>query len=468
VISAVRTAAGVRAGQLRAAAVVDRALDAIAAGDGALNAFTEVTAARARAEAAAVDRAVAAGRHAGPLAGVPFGAKNLFDIDGLVTLAGAAIRRSAPAAARDAHLVRRLHAAGAVLIGATNMDEFAFGFTTENSHYGATRNPHDPSRIAGGSSGGSAAAVAAGMVPLALGTDTNGSVRVPAALCGVFGLKPSFGRLSRRGAFPFVGSLDHAGLFARDVADLALAYDVAQGEDREDGAQASRAAEPVSGTLAGGIAGLRLAVATGHFASGARPEAFAAVEIAARAIGVTTRTDWPLAAEARAAAILVTLAEGGSLHLLELRRRAAAYDPLTRDRFLAGALLPAHWLLRAQRARAAARAAALRLFDEADVLLTPAVPHVATPIGQDSIEIDGAAVPLRPNLGLFAAPVSSLGLPALVVPLADPAAADAPGGLPVGVQLVAAPWCEDLLFRVAAALERAGIARCPEPRSMTP
>lgn len=467
-ISAARIAAAVRAGRLRAADVTERVLEVVAARDGVLNAFTEVTAARARAEAAAVDHTVAAGRDPGPLAGVPFAAKNLFDIAGLATLAGAAIRRGAAPATRDAHLLRRLHAAGAVLIGATNMDEFAFGFTTENSHFGPTRNPHDPTRIAGGSSGGSAAAVAAGMAPLALGTDTNGSVRVPAALCGVFGLKPGFGRLSRGGVFPFVGSLDHAGLLARDVADLALAYDAAQGSDPEDEAQVPRAPEPVSGTLGAGIAGLRLAVATGHFARGARPEAFAAVEIAARALGATARTDWRLASEARAAAILVTLAEAGSLHLPELRRRAAAYDPLTRDRFLAGALLPAHWLLRAQRARAAARAAALRLFDEVDVLLTPAVPHAATPIGQDSIEIDGEAVPLRPNLGLFAAPVSSLGLPALAVPLADPAAAGAPGSLPVGVQLVAAPWREDLLFRVAAALERAGIAACPEPRSMTP
>ena len=153
---------------------------------------------------------------------------------GVTTLAGSIIERDKPPASRDATLVERLGAAGAVLVGALNMDEYAYGFTTENSHYGPTRNPHDPTRVAGGSSGGSAAAVAAGLVPLSLGSDTNGSIRVPAALCGVYGLKPTFGRLSRQGVYPFVHSLDHTGPFARTVRDLAAAYDVLQGPDPLD------------------------------------------------------------------------------------------------------------------------------------------------------------------------------------------------------------------------------------------
>jgi AtzE family amidohydrolase len=460
-ISAAATAAAIRAGTQKALEVTEQALADIAARDGAYNAFTEVTAARARAEAAAVDAAVAAGRNPGPLAGVPYAVKNLFDLAGITTLAGSRIEQDAPPASRDAYLVRRLHGAGAVCLGALNMDEYAFGFTTENSHYGPTRNPHDRTRMAGGSSGGSAAAVAAGMVPLTLGSDTNGSIRVPSSLCGIFGLKPTYGRLSRAGSYLFVGSLDHLGPFARDVADLALAYDVLQGADADDPAQQWRAVEPVSGALGAGTAGLRIAVAGGHFARNGHAEAFAAVELVARALDATRLVEIPEAGRGRASAFLITMAEGGNLHMPDLSSRPDDFDPMTRDRFLAGALLPAHWLLQAQRVRAAYRAAALKVFDEVDVILTPATPYVAPPIGQEMIEVDGERIPTRPNLGVFTQPISCIGLPALVVPLADPAAAGAPGGLPIGVQLVAAPWKEQNLFRVAAALERAGVAASP-------
>jgi AtzE family amidohydrolase len=233
-VSAAEAAAAVRAGRRSAKDVAEAALAGVAARDGALNCLTAVTAERARAEAVAVDAAVSAGRDPGPLAGVPVAVKNLFDVEGLATLAGSKIERDKSPAARDAFLLRRLRAAGAVLLGALNMDEYAYGFTTENHHYGPVRNPHDTGRIAGGSSGGSAAAVAAGLAPLALGSDTNGSIRVPASLCGVFGLKPTYGRLSRGGAYLFAASFDHVGPFARDAADLALAYDAAQGADPDD------------------------------------------------------------------------------------------------------------------------------------------------------------------------------------------------------------------------------------------
>jgi amidase/aspartyl-tRNA(Asn)/glutamyl-tRNA(Gln) amidotransferase subunit A len=185
------------------------------------------------------------------------------------------------------------------------------------------------------------------------------------------------------------------------------------------------------------------------------------VELVARALDATRRVEIPEAGRGRAAAFLITMAEGGNLHMPDLRSRPDDFDPMTRDRFLAGALLPAHWLQQAQRVRAAYRAAALKVFDEVDVLITPATPHVAPPIGQDMIEVDGEKIPVRPNLGVFTQPISCIGLPALVVPLADPGAAGAPGGLPIGVQLVAAPWKEQTLFRVAAALERAGIVAAP-------
>jgi hypothetical protein len=203
---------------MNATARVQASLARIAATDGRVNAFTAVLAERALAQAARVD----AGDVTGPLAGMPFAVKNLFDLQGIATLAGSKIERDAAPAARDAVLVRRLEAAGAVCVGALNMDEYAYGFTTENSHVGPTCNPHDLARLSGGSSGGSAAAVAAGQVPLTLGSDTNGSIRVPDSLCGVFGLKPTYGRLPRTGSYPFVASLDHLCPFARSVADLAL------------------------------------------------------------------------------------------------------------------------------------------------------------------------------------------------------------------------------------------------------
>jgi 1-carboxybiuret hydrolase len=200
-------AQGVRTREISAGALVEASLAHISATNRRVNAFTEVTASRARQRAALLDSQLASGASglaALPLLGVPFAVKNLFDIEGVTTLAGSAIERDRAPAKADALLVRRLEAAGAVLVGALNMDEYAYGFTTENSHVGPARNPHDLTRIAGGSSGGSGAAVAAGQVPLALGSDTNGSIRVPASLCGVFGLKPTFGRLPRTGSYPFL------------------------------------------------------------------------------------------------------------------------------------------------------------------------------------------------------------------------------------------------------------------------
>ncbi len=461
---ATEIARAVRAGATTAAAVTEAALATIAARNPALNAFTTITADRARAEAAAVDAAIAAGRDPGPLAGVPVAVKNLFDLGGVVTVAGSRIDRERAPATQDAFLVRRLRGAGAVVCGALNMDEYAYGFTTENAHDGPAHNPHDLSRIAGGSSGGSAAAVAGGMVPITLGSDTNGSIRVPASLCGIFGLKPTYGRLSRTGSTLFAASFDHLGPFARTLGDLALAYDVLQGEDAADPAQAWGGLAPVLPKLDVGLGGLRIAVADGHFAQGGHAEAFAAVALVAQALGVGARVSLPDAALGRAAAFLITMAEGANLHMDSLRTRAGDFDPGTRDRFLAGALLPAHWLQQAQRVRQAYREGVARVFEDVDVILAPATPFSATPIGQVMIAIDGVEMPVRPNLGVFTQPISCIGLPVVCAPLAEPARAGTPGGLPIGVQIIAAPWREDLCFRVARVLEAAGICAAPPVR----
>src|SRR6266481_6964682 len=225
------------------------ALSRIAKHNPVLNAFTDVTADRARAKARAIDAAIAAGKNAGPLAGVPFAAKNLFDVQGLSTRAGSKINRDLEPAPRDATLIERMEAAGAVLVGALNMGEYAYDFTGENIHDGPSRNPHDVTRMTGGSSGGSGAAVGGRLVPIALGSDTNGSIRVPSSFCGVFGLKPTYGRLSRARSFPFVFSFDHLGPFARSVIDLALAYDAMQGPDADDAACTTRPIAPVASLL---------------------------------------------------------------------------------------------------------------------------------------------------------------------------------------------------------------------------
>lgn len=448
-------AAAVHGGSTTASALVEASLERIAATDGRVNAFTDVLAARARRRAAELDARGAALCEL-PLAGVPFAVKNLFDVQGLATLAGSKIERDSAPATHDALLVQRLEAAGAVLVGALNMDEYAYGFTTENTHEGPTRNPHDLERIAGGSSGGSAAAVAAGQVPLALGSDTNGSIRVPASLCGVFGLKPTFGRLPRCGSYPFVASLDHLGPFARSVADLALAYDAMQGPDAGDAGCVLRPAEPVMPSLRRGANGLRVAMLGGHFERNATPAARAAVRQVAEALDARDTVELPMAEAGRAAAFVISNAEGGALHLADLRHRAQDFEPLSRDRFIAGALLPAAWVERAQRVRRLYARAAARLFEHHDILLAPATPCAATPIGAEWLELGGQRLPLRPSLGLLTQPISCIGLPVCAVPVWAAGAA-----LPIGVQVIAAAWREDLVLRVAASLEARGIVGAP-------
>jgi aspartyl-tRNA(Asn)/glutamyl-tRNA(Gln) amidotransferase subunit A len=451
--TALEIAARVRDGAVTAEAVVAAHLARIAARDAELNAFTAVFADQALADARAIDDRMARGLGVGPLAGVPFAVKNLFDVEGVVTLAGSKIRREAPPAARDAALVARLKDAGAILLGALNMDEFAYGFVTENAHDGPTRNPHDLKRIAGGSSGGSAAAVAAGLVPLALGSDTNGSVRVPAALCGVFGLKPTRGALSLEGVFPFVESLDHAGHFATTVADLALAWDVMRGGDDGD-AVSPRLAELAARPLRVGLLG-------GWFTQGAASEVLEALATVGEALDAQTGVVLEGAEAARSAAFCLSAYEGGQLHLADLRRRAADYDPAVRDRLLAGALLPAEIQVQAKAFQTVFAASAQRLFARYDLLLAPTTPCPAPLIGQADMVIDGVRQSVRKNLGAYTQPLSFIGLPVLAAPV------NRPGRLPLGVQIIADHGREDLAFAAAARLEAAGVvaAHPPEERA---
>lgn len=422
-----------------------------------LNAFSKITGERALREAAAVDAARQRGESLPALAGVPFAVKNLFDIEGVVTLAGSRILAKNPPATSDAHLITQLRQAGAILIGALHMGEFAYDFTGENVHYGPTHNPIDTSRIAGGSSSGSGAAVGGGLVPLALSSDTNGSIRVPSALCGIFGLKPTYGRLGRGGTFPFVMSLDHLGPMAASVADLVLAHNALQGPDPHDPACSGRV-DYVSEN-ATDISPLRGAILGGYFEQGDEA-AQAAVAQLAQALKVNARAEIPHVALGRSAAYLMTSAEGGQLHLSRLKKNWHDFEPAVRDRLSAGALSPAAWLQSAQRFRRYFCEQALPLFERYDFLLAPTTPVAAPPIGTQTIKLNGVDLPLRPNLGLYTQPISFLGWPVVNVPVY------LPGRLPLGVQIITAPWREDIGLGVAQYLEQAGVVRAATPAAL--
>lgn len=432
--NAATIAGHVRSGSLSAVAIAQEALRRINASDSLL-AVTRCLADRALHEAATVDAKIARGEDPGALAGVPYAVKDLFDVAGLPTTAGAARLEFADPAPADAVAIARLQAAGAVLVATLNMDEFAYGFVTDNARWGITRNPHDRACFAGGSSGGSAAAVAGGLVSFALGSDTNGSIRIPAGLCGVFGIKPTHGALPMTGVYPFVDTFDDIGFFTRTARDLALIDAVVRDH-----------AAPVTGAA-------KAAVLGGWFAQNLTAEMRDALAELTDALAPLPVVDVAGVAQARSAAFLITAYEGGTLHAPALRQDALSYDPATRDRLIAGAALPAalHAEALAVRDRFAVQFQAL--FDRFDVLIAPVAMGPAPRIDHPVVIIDGEEKPARANLGLLTQPISFLGLPVVTVPLAVP-------GMPLGVQLIGAKGSDHRLMAYAADLERKGIVRC--------
>jgi aspartyl-tRNA(Asn)/glutamyl-tRNA(Gln) amidotransferase subunit A len=449
-------ASAVAAGTIAAREVVSAAIARCRARNPALNAFTDLTEARALAEADAVDARRRAGAPLGPLAGVPFAVKNLFDLQGLPTYAGAGMRRDADPAAQDAGLVTRLRAADGAVVGALNMGEFAYDFTGENAAWGPSRNPHAPAHMTGGSSGGAAAAVAGGLVPLALGSDTNGSIRVPAAFCGVFGLKPTYGRLPRTGTFPFVDSLDTLGFFARATGDLALAFDATQGADATDPVCVANAARiDARAAVANGMPGLRVARLDGWFRGRGEPQTDQAADLVARSLGADDAFELHDVDAAQSAAYVITNVEAAALHLPDLQIRPEAFDPAVRDRLLAGALTPGVHYVRAQRFRHTFQASMRRIFERVDLLVAPATPMRAPKIGAKTCMIDGQETALRPNIGIYTQPISFVGLPVALCPV------QWPGDLPTGIQLIAPAWREDIALAAAGLLEQLGVCKAP-------
>jgi len=414
--SAITIASAVRDGHITAVEVTDTCLAALENAGRSLVAVTRLLGDRARHEAGAVDAAIAAGRDPGPLAGVPYGVKDLFDVEGLPTTAGSSRYADAAPAAGNAETITRLREAGAVLVATFSMDEFALGFATINARHGTTRNPHDPDRLAGGSSGGSAAVVAAELLPFSLGSDTNGSVRVPASLTGIYGLKPTHEALPMGGAFPFADSFDDVGPFALSVADMQCVWNVLTGT-----------------AVVASDDEIRLARLGGRFRDNGDPDQIAAID---RIAPDAPPFDLPDIARA-----VGRLPDHRSRRRRAASRRARArcdamaFAPATRDRLLAGALLPETPNAAAQEFCARYKQMIVELIADHDVLLAPATPCVAPMIAAPRILIDAAlAVPLR-----------------------------RPGRMPLGLQLKGRPGDEATLFRFAATLAKKGLIGASSP-----
>jgi len=460
---------------------IEQVLADIRLRDKAINAFVNLTEERALAQARRVDRLRDAGRGLGPLSGMPFAVKNLFDVKGLPTLAGAKINRELPPAANDATLVTRLENAGAVLVGTLNMDEYAYGFSTENTHYGATRNPHHLDHVAGGSSGGSAAAVAARLCLGATGTDTGGSIRQPAAYTGIVGIKPTYGRCSRWGIVAFASSLDQAGPFARTVADVAILLRSMAGHDPKDTTSVDREVPDYEAAVGASIKGMKIGIPKEYRVEGMGADVEALwqrgaawlKESGAEIVDVSlphTRYALPayyIVAPAEASSNLARY-DGVRYGLRESGRdiidmyehtRAAGFGKEVRRRIMIGTYVLSAgyydaYYLRAQKVRTLIKRDFERCFaDGIAAILTPTTPSAAFAVGEKS-----SADPVEMYLNdVFTVTVNMAGLPGLSVP----GGLDA-NGLPLGLQLIGRPFEEESLFALAAVIERAAGAFKPD------
>jgi aspartyl-tRNA(Asn)/glutamyl-tRNA(Gln) amidotransferase subunit A len=463
-------AAAVRSGERTARAVTEEALATVAARDAELHAFLAVLGGEALAQAEAVDAAVAAGRDPGPLAGVPVALKDNLCTRGVPTTCGSRILEGWRPP-YDATVVERLRAAGAIALGKTNMDEFAMGSSTENSAYGPTRNPHCTDRVPGGSSGGSAAAVAAGFTPLGLGSDTGGSIRQPAALCGVVGMKPTYGRVSRYGLVAFASSLDQIGPLATSVEDAALLFDAIAGHDPRDSTSLRSVPIPTLDAVQAGVDGVRVGVCP-DLIEGCAPDVAARVYEAADALAAAGATveeiRVPEFAYGLSAYYLIAPAEASSnlarydgvryglrvdaddAAAMNTATRTAGFGAEVKRRIMLGtyALSAGYYdayYAQAQRVRTLVVQAFERAYASVDVLLGATAPTTAFALG-DKVD-DPMAMYMN---DVCTIPSNLSGHPALSVPFGTGA-----DGLPVGVQVLAPALADALLFQVAGALEAA-------------
>lgn len=447
-LSLVEAADRLRTGSLSPVDLVESSLARIAATEPGMNAFATVTADSARANAAVAEREIASGHYRGRLHGIPVGVKDIYDVAGVPTGCGSALRDGHVAAA-TATVVSRLESAGMVVVGKTTTHEFALGGITPKA-----RNPWDLDRSPGGSSGGSGAAVASGQCFIATGTDTAGSVRIPAAACGVVGLKPTFGLVPRGGITPLSWSLDTVGVITRHVTDAALVLQAIAGYDSGDPASLDEPAVDYFSRLDAGAEGIRLGVLAGYFTDRVEPDILEAVENAVRALvaaGATTHSVLaPYAEEASGIQRIIDLPEASAYHRRDLRERAGLYSPQVRGALEAGQFIPAVDYVQAQRARMKVTRAWRELFACVDVLVAPTLPAVPPRVGQEHYDWgSGGNELVRDALVRMTCPINVVGFPAIALPIGFTTS-----GLPISMQLIGRPFSEDVLLRVARAYER--------------
>ncbi len=439
-------AAAIHARRVSPSELADASLARIAALDGRLGAFITIAGSSARAEARERERELGAGRDRGPLHGIPVALKDVYDTAGMRTTAGSRILLD-NVPATDAEPVRRLREAGVVVLGKTSLHEWAYGVTNDNPHFGPARNPHDLERIPGGSSGGSAVALATGMCAASLGTDTGGSIRIPASLCGIVGLKPTSGRVSLRGVIPLSWTLDHAGPLTRTVRDAAIVLDAVAGYDADDPGSADRPPVDALTSIEDGVRGIALGLPREHFFARADAEVADLVRAAARVLESAgarlVEVDMPWIDEVAQAQATVLGADAAAYHRERLETRAEDFGADVRQRLQRGRARTGPEVAAARRTRARLRREMEQLLQGVDAVLVPAT-AIAAPlrIGQD-------AVKAAARLTAFTAPFNLTGVPAISVPCGFTTR-----GLPVGLQLASAPWTEAKLLRIARAYER--------------
>lgn len=419
--------------------------------DQKINAFITLLTPAALRAARQAEKDILKGKYRGPLHGLPFAAKDLFFTKGIRTTCGSKILTDF-FPRYDAAVIERLFSAGAILLGKLNMHEFAYGTTSVNPHYGAVRNPWDRERITGGSSGGSAAALACSFAPLTLGTDTGGSIRIPAALCGIAGLKPTYGRVSRYGVYPLCWSLDHPGPMAKSVADLAVAMNILAGHDPRDPATPQVPIPNYTQALAKDLEGIRLGVPDHYYFDRLDGEVHAAVKKAIRDLrGLGAKVQpisIPRLHEASTAAFIALLAEGAAVlerwHLT--RSRDLGED--VRSRLNLGAAIKATQYLKAQRVRGKVRESFMEAFKKVDALVTPQLPITAPKIGQSSVSLGKGTESVPGALTRFTRIYNLIGIPSLCLPCGFSSS-----GMPIGLQIAAKPFAEETVLKVGHAYE---------------
>jgi len=433
--------------------VVRALLERIEAADRDLCAFITVTGGRALEEAARAEEEISAGRYRGPLHGVPLGLKDLIYTEGIRTTMGSAFFEDyVPDYSATAAL--KLEEAGAILVGKTNTHEFAYGPTGDRSYFGPTRNPHDTRRISGGSSGGSGAAVAANLVYATLGSDTAGSIRIPSALCGVVGMKATFGRVSKHGVFPLSWSLDHVGPLTRTVEDNALLLNTLAGHDPRDPYSVNEPAEDFTRDLEYGVRGSAIGVPRDfyfeHLEDEVGERVREAIEVFLASGAQVREVEVPNLPETLKAQRYILAADAYAIHEERLESEPERFGDEVRVRLLEGERLKAHRYASAQQRKLEAKKELEGALADVDVLLAPTLPIAATLMDQREASIGGYDEPVRSALTRLTGPVNLTGFPSLSVPCGF-----TPAGLPVGMQLVGRPFDEATLYRFGHAYERA-------------